>query len=61
HGYAEKVYQKAVAQGLRDAGLKFLGQVYSPVMYNGKRVGSNYFDFLIEGKVVLELKKGKMG
>lgn len=36
----------------------FQEQLYSTVEYLGKKVGKNYFDFLIEGKVVLELKKG---
>lgn len=57
-GHLEKVYQKAVAEGLRKVNLQFQEQLYSPVEYLGKVVGKNYFDFLIEDKVVLELKKG---
>ncbi len=43
---------------LKQAGLKFIEQVYYPVMLDGKVVGKNFFDFLIEDKVVLEIKKG---
>jgi len=43
---------------LKNAGYKFQEQVYSPIFYNGKRVGANYFDFLVEDKIILELKKG---
>lgn len=58
HGLQEKVYQKAVAVALESAGIKFKEQLYAPMTYLGKRVGSNFFDFLIEDKLVLELKKG---
>jgi len=58
YGYAEKVYQKAIAAALKAAGLNFVEQLYMPVIFQGKVVGKNYFDFLIEGTVVLEIKKG---
>lgn len=58
YGQEEKVYQKAVAVGLRNAGLKFQEQVYTPLTYKGEHIGRNYLDFLIEGKVILEIKKG---
>ncbi len=58
HGYLEKVYQKAVAVRLAQAGIKFIEQLYAPVFLDGVVIGKNFFDFLIEGKVVLEIKKG---
>lgn len=58
YGQKEISYQKAVAIGFRKAGLKFQEQVYYPVTYQDQRVGKNYFDFLVEGKVVVEIKKG---
>lgn len=58
HGHAESVYQKAIALALSKSGLKFVEQLYSPVVYEGKVVGKNYFDFCIEDKLVLEIKKG---
>ncbi len=58
YGHSERTYQRSVAAGLKNAGLEFHEQVYFPLTYRGQRVGSNYFDFLIENKVVLELKKG---
>jgi len=33
-------------------------QVYYPVAFNGKIVGKNFFDFLIDDKLVVEIKKG---
>lgn len=38
-GYLEKVYQKAVAEGLKLENLQFKEQLYSPVEYCGKIVG----------------------
>ena len=47
-----------MAIALAKAGFKFTEQLYAPVMFGGKVVGKNYFDFLIEEKIVLEIKKG---
>ena len=58
YGFSEKTYQKATAVGLKNADMKFVEQVYYPVMFKGKKIAGNYFDFLIEDKIVLELKKG---
>jgi GxxExxY protein len=58
HGHAESVYQKAVSTALKLLGVNFVEQLYAPVIYEGKVVGKNYFDFLIEGIMVVELKRG---
>jgi GxxExxY protein len=58
YGFDEKVYQKAIAIALKNAKLIFKEQVYTPLIYGGKTVGRNYFDFLIDGKIVLEIKRG---
>lgn len=58
YGHAEKTYQKALAKGFEAAGLKYSEQLYSPVYFKQKVVGKNFFDFLVDDKVVLEIKKG---
>ncbi len=58
YGLYEKIYQKAVALGLKKERLNFSEQLYAPIIFEGKVVGKNYFDFLVEGKVVIELKRG---
>lgn len=58
YGLSEKSYQRAVGVGLKNAGLQFREQVYSPLVYQGSQVAGNYFDFLIERRLVLEIKKG---
>lgn len=57
-GHHEKVYQRALATSFKRQGLKFQEQVYYPIRYQGEFVGKGFFDFLVEGKVVVELKKG---
>lgn len=58
YGFAEKVYQKGVATALKNSGLKFQEQVYAPVLFQNEKVSTGYLDFLIDDRVVLELKKG---
>lgn len=58
NGFDEKIYQRATAEGLRQQRLNFQEQVYVPLIYKGKNVGRNYFDFLIDNVIVLEIKKG---
>ncbi len=58
YGHSEKVYQKAVAIALKNAGLKFTEQKYYPLMFQGEKIGSGFFDFIVEEIIVLELKKG---
>lgn len=58
YGQPEKTYQKAVAQGLKKAGLVFVEQLYVPVVFQEKIVGKNYLDFFIENILILEIKRG---
>lgn len=58
YGHEEKTYQKAVAIALKNSGFKFLEQLYAPVMFAGKVIDRNFFDFLIEKIIVLEIKRG---
>jgi len=57
-GYHEKYYQKATALGLQESGLSFNEQVYSPLVFNDSKVGRYFLDFLIDDKIILEIKKG---
>jgi GxxExxY protein len=58
HGYEEKTYQKAVGVALKKAGYIFIEQLYAPVQFEGIVVGKNFFDFLIDDRIVLEIKRG---
>jgi len=58
-GYREKYYQKAISLELRNVGLLFKEQVTIPLIYKSQSIGNNYLDFLIENKIVLEIKSGE--
>jgi len=57
-GYLEKYYQRAIAISLKESGLKFKEQVYAPLIFKDVKIGKCFFDFLVEDKIVLELKTG---
>ncbi|OGZ73544.1 MAG: hypothetical protein A2908_00360 [Candidatus Staskawiczbacteria bacterium RIFCSPLOWO2_01_FULL_38_12b] len=52
-GYHEKYYQKALSKAFLMKGLKFLEQVHFPLKYQEKVIGRNFFDFLVEGSVIV--------
>lgn len=58
YGYQEKYYQKAIASILKGNGINFKEQISAPLQFKGNKIGYYYLDFLIEGKLVLEIKKG---
>lgn len=55
-GHKEKFYQKALAEDFRMKEINFIEQAPAKIKYGEKIIGMYYFDFLIEDKVVLELK-----
>lgn len=58
-GQLEKYYQRALAETLREVGIVFQEQAYLPVNFNNKIIGKNFVDFLVENKIVVEIKAGK--
>ncbi|MBU1033274.1 MAG: GxxExxY protein [Patescibacteria group bacterium] len=57
-GLLEKAYQRAIAKALTDKKISFEEQVPFEIKFRGERIGKQYFDFLIEDSVVLEIKQG---
>ena len=55
-GFLESVYESALAVELRAREISFERQKSIPVTYKGNLVGENILDFLIEDKLVVELK-----
>lgn len=54
----EKFYQKGLRICLKEKDLKFKEQVFLPVFCKGRKIGSQFLDFLVEEQVVVELKVG---
>ena len=55
-GHKEKVSQKAFGICLRNTGLNVKEQLPYPVEFKESIVGKNYFDFLVNDLVVVEIK-----
>ena len=58
-GFLEKVYEEALAIELTKSGLAFERQKIVTVFYEDKPVGEHRLDYLVDTRVVLELKACK--
>lgn len=58
YGYKESCYQKAIERGLKIKNIPHKSQVPFKLAYKGQVIGKIYLDFLIDGKIILEIKKG---
>jgi len=59
YGYHEKHYERAVEQYLIKESILYKRQMpYQIKACDGKIIGMFYFDFLVDNKLILELKKG---
>ncbi|MCX6065955.1 MAG: GxxExxY protein [Chloroflexi bacterium] len=56
HGFLEAVYQKALAHKLKMRGIPFADQVRLPVTYKDFLVGEYVTDFIVDGKIIVEIK-----
>jgi GxxExxY protein len=52
----ESVYHKCLAIELTKASINFTHEVDMPIYYEGELVGRRRVDFMVEGKVAVELK-----
>lgn len=55
-GYQEKYYQRAYAEELKENTIQFEREKRIAITYNGKKIGMYFMDFLVDTKVVVELK-----
>lgn len=58
-GYQEKHVQRAIATTFNKAGIKFKQQVMVMMEFERKVIGRYFLDFLIEDKIILEIKVGE--
>ncbi|MEK7158940.1 MAG: GxxExxY protein [Patescibacteria group bacterium] len=54
----EKYIQKAIATDLDALKIKYQREAAVPLIYKDKQIGKYYLDFIIEGKLILEIKRG---
>jgi GxxExxY protein len=55
-GHPEEIYQKALECELYINKIPFESQKEVTILYKGARVGLRYLDFLVDDKVILEIK-----
>jgi len=56
NGFQEVIYQRCLAIELAKAGLSFGREINQRIFYNGQQVGVRRADFVVEEKVIVELK-----
>lgn len=56
NGFQEVIYQRCLAIELKRAGLEFGREVEQDIFYKGLNVGTRRADFVVENKVIVELK-----
>lgn len=56
-GHREKTYQKAMSILFDSKKINYKRENYFPVKFRGQVIGKNFFDFLVEDKIIVELKK----
>lgn len=55
-GFQEIIYQRALAIEMKEMELTFERECKMPIFYKGIGIGSRRVDFLVEGKICVELK-----
>jgi GxxExxY protein len=55
-GFLELMYEEALAIELAAAGIAFERQKLLPIFYREHLIGEHRLDFLVEGKIIVELK-----
>jgi len=59
YGFLEKVYERAMCVAFRNSGIKFVSQFPVKVIFEGEIVGDYIADFLVEDKIVVEIKASR--
>jgi len=58
YGFGEKQYQKAIEIALKNLNIKYKKELPIKIFYKDNFLTNNYADFLIDNKIILEIKKG---
>ena len=56
NGFQEVIYQRCLAIEMENQGICFIREQEIPIYYEGNEVGTRRVDFLVEDKVMVELK-----
>jgi GxxExxY protein len=58
YGYKEIHYERAVEKFLKDCDINYARQSPYKIRVGGEIIGRYYMDFIVDSKIVLELKQG---
>lgn len=58
-GHSERTYQKATAAMFKNKNLRFVEQLPAPVYFKEQLLNKRFLDFLVDDKIVVELKKNE--
>lgn len=58
-GLREKSYEKALEIAFKESGIAYKSQMNVPLKFRGVKVADRFADFLVEDKIILELKSGE--
>ncbi len=58
YGYKERYYEDAITKEFSNRKINFKRQVPYKLVYKGEIIGNYRFDFLVENKIIVELKRG---
>jgi len=56
NSYQEKYYQRAIEMELQNEKISYKREVQIKLNYTGKDIGKYFLDFVIDGKIALEVK-----
>jgi GxxExxY protein len=55
-GFLEEVYEEALAIEFEELSIPFARQKLVPITYRGRKIKDHRLDFLVDGRIVVELK-----
>jgi GxxExxY protein len=56
NGFQEVIYQRCLAIEMQNAGISFDRELEQTIYYEGREVGTRRADFVVENKIIVELK-----
>jgi len=59
HGFLESTYASAMVVALQEAGLRPNPELSVPVWFRGRKIGQYFADFVVDNKILLELKAAR--
>jgi GxxExxY protein len=58
YGHEEKVYADVFEKILQKENVKYKRELYCPVIFEGEVISRRFLDFLIDDKIIVEIKVG---